>query len=242
MNILQNANAAGTDGTNLFDAMQYVTNPYALLAYLFLAVVVALGWSDVPARFRGTALTALAVLIVLAVAFLLRNSLTNVADNSMIRLANDGNRSWRAVPGMEVELLDVASLEGNTKRMRAISGHAWNLTLPTCLPQRVFRRASVPGVSPEQHRAMTQEQWQDYLDSLGELQSDTVKDIPFVQLAITADGRRVEGPCGGWWLKGDVVDIPRADGTHVRLRIANIYNTKNRTSGEPEAINIELLN
>lgn len=240
MNIVQNANVAA-DAGNLFSAVQYVTNPYALLAYLFLAVVVAIGWSDIPARLRGLALTALAILVIAAVAFLLRNSLSNVAEHSMIRLANDGNRAWRAVDGVEVELLDVASLEGRVKPNIPVSGHAWNLTLPPCLPQRVFERAVVPHVEPDRYRAMTQQGWEDYLEGLGELKSDTVKDIPFVRLAIVSDGRRVDGLCGGWYLKGDIIDIPRLDGSQVRLRIANIYNTKNQTSGEPEAINIELV-
>jgi hypothetical protein len=55
------------------------------------------------------------------------------------------------------------------------------------------------------------------------------------------DGKEAAAVSGRWWFKGQTVEVPGPDGRTVRFKLANIYNTKNRTSGEPEAINLQLL-
>ncbi len=55
------------------------------------------------------------------------------------------------------------------------------------------------------------------------------------------DGKEAAAVSGRWWFKGQTVEVPGPDGRTVRFKLANIYNTKNRSSGEPEAINLQLL-
>jgi hypothetical protein len=240
----QNATAqlGGEPWYKLFDALQYVTNPYALLGFLFLIAVVGIGFTDMRDRLRGFSLIGLALLIVLTTGLLLRESLGKVAEASLVHLANDPDQqSAEVAQGVRVRLVDTTSLEGKPDQGRRMSGMEFNRTLPPYVPAEVFERANVDPIPPDRFAKLSQAEWDAYLDGLGEAEADAVKDIPFARLRIWVDGKEAAAVSGRWWFKGQTVEVPGADGRPVRFKLANIYNTKNRTSGEPEAINLQLL-
>lgn len=240
----QNATAppGGQPWYKLFDTLQHVNDPYALLGFLFLTVVVGIGFIDMKDRLRGFSLIGLALLIVLTTGLLLRESLGKVAKASLVHLANVGEqRSAEVARGVLVRFVDATSLEGKPDRGRRVSGMEFNRTLPPEVPAELFERANVAPIPPERFARISQAEWDDYLDRLGEAEADAVKDIPFARLRIWVDGKEATGISGRWWFKGQTVEVPGADGRPVRFRLANIYNTTNRSSGEPEAINLQLL-
>lgn len=239
-------NATFSTGTEpwykLFDALQYVTNQYALLAYIFLATIVAISFSNIPVRLRGLTLAGLSLAIVATIGLLLSQSLHRVAEQSLIHLVNyPGRQSAEVAKRVRIQLIDTTSLEGKAKQGIARSGWRFNRELPPYVLEKVMELANAPKLSSQQLNTMTQEDWDKYLAELGPLKSDQVKDISFAKLGIFVDDRPVENLSDRWWFKGDVgkIDVDR-DGS-IRFKVANIYNTKNVTSFEPEAINLQLL-
>ena len=232
--------SGGLPWYQLFDALRHVTNIYALLAFLFLVVVVVLGFAKVEARIRGISLAVLAVLVLGAVVFLLSDTLDDVAERSLVHLVNaPGRTSAEIAPGVVVELMDIDSLEAGVEEGEARSGHAFNLSLPPEVPRRVFEEADLELVERRRYEAMSQQDWEDYLDSLGAVKERTVKDIAFARLKITVDGQEVAGESRRWRFKGDSISVARGSGAVVRFTLANIYNTRT-ASGEPEAVNLQI--
>ena len=233
------AASGGTPFYQMFEALRHVTNPYALLAFLFLVVVVALGFARVDARLRGGSLLVLAVLVLGAIVFLLRDTLDEVAERSLVHLVNaPGEASAEIAPGVVVSLMDIASLEAGPEERVPLSGHAFNVSLPADVPRRVFEEAELEPLDPARFAAMSQQQWEDFLDALGD-RARPVKDISFARFRITVDGRELAEESGRWRFKGDPVPVRRGSEEVVRFVVANIYNTRT-ASGEPEAVNLRV--
>ena len=116
----------------LFDALQSVTNQYALLAYIFLATIVAISFSNISARLRGLTLAGLSLAIVVTIGLLLRQSLNNVAEQSLIRLVNyPGRQDAQLAKRVRIQLIDTTSLEGKAKEGVPRSGQQFNRELPS---------------------------------------------------------------------------------------------------------------
>jgi len=243
--ILQNAIAptASEPWYKLFDALQYVTNKYALLAYLFLTVIVAMSFVKIDPKIRGYIFAVLAVMIVVMIFLLLNGSLKDVEDKSKIHLVNVNNQGMpvQITPRVRVALTDTTSLEGKAKEDQPErSGHQFNKTLPQYVMKRIMDRVNVTDHTVEQIYNMTQEDWDRFLKRLGEQDADKVKDVSFARFEILLDGKEVQELSGKWYFKGDEVAVPLGNNQQVKFQIVNIYNTKNLTSGEPEAVNIKL--
>lgn len=225
----------------MFDALEYVDNPYSLLAIIFLAVIVALSFSDIARDRLGAILTLFGVLIVATIFLLLRDSLDTLREKALVHLVNDFQAPKRATaevaPGVTITLLDTASLEGKVQGGPKKSGLEFNRTLPRPAVDAVFKLAGVP--RPADFWTMSQAQWEEFLDALSDEQADRVKDIPLAQLSVQVDGHDQDTSIG-WWLKHQEFDVRRGERV-MRVRLVNIYNTKSTSSGEPEAINLHIL-
>ena len=227
----------GVPWYKLFEALSYVTNPYALLAYLFLVVIVAIGFSRISERARGLILFVLAVLVIGAVWGLLGKSLEKVADRSSVHLVNEAGRSQAEIlPGVSISLLDVTSLEGKAEEDEVDTGVAANRSLPAHILSDVFERADIRAFDAAQIRAMNQNEWDAYLDTLGEKRRK-VLDTSFAKLRIEVKGQPVRED---WWLKNVPIKLELGDGKVAMIALTNIYNTKNDSSGEREAVNLKV--
>jgi hypothetical protein len=239
---MQAANAVSAEGQvwyQLFEALQYVTNPYALLGFIFLVIIIAISFARISPTLRGLSLAALGPITLLCVYLLLSSSLSVVEKRSLVHLVQaDGANSAEIAPGVTVEMVDTTSLEGKVKPGKPWSGWTRNRDLPFYVVRCTLEKAGVPALSKDEFVRMGQAGWDSYLASLGGELADKVKDRPFTHLKVSVGGEVVSDR---WWFKGEVVPVEVAGAKLTSFKIQNIYNTKNLTSGEPEAINLQVV-
>jgi hypothetical protein len=219
----------------LFDALNYVDNPYALLGYLFLVVIVALGFLKISPHKKGTALLVLAVMILITTGLLLRGSLGEVQRHALIPLINDDqHNSVQVAPGVEIKLLDATSFKAAVDR-RGGSGQAHNQSFEPYVWDGVFQRATIRAEVATRARSMNQQEWDRFRATLSPGIEQKLLTTSFVRLQVTVDGRQTSDR---YWFRGEIVPIPLPQGGQLRFKIVNLYNTR-EDSGEPEAINLQ---
>jgi hypothetical protein len=224
-----------------FDALQYLTNPYALLGFVFLIAMLAFSSiRGVKPVVRLIVSGVLCALVLLFIFLFLQNTLNKVRADVMIHAVRDQQR--RALEkGVEVELVDIDPLQGKAKPGIAVSGHVFNKEkVGTDIVSRIINRAGVVNPDMTAVMAMDQSAWDSYLAGLDQQQAQRIKDIPFARFTFYRDNKPVP-TLSGWYLKGDVIEIPLQKNDKMRLALVNVYNTRNHTSGEPEAVNFRVL-
>lgn len=220
-----------------FNALQYVDNPYALGAFLFLILVIALGRvRGIAPMFRYVGLLCLVFLVVLMMRGLLQTALDGIKNQTLLHLVRDEG-PVNAGEGISVELIDVETLKGGKE-----GGHAFNKSVANAedVLARVLEKAGVTNVTSDQLLAMKDEEWAGFLSSLEAKKAEMIKDIPFAMFAVFCDGRRLSELSEGYYFKGDAIIVSDQKCGPASLRLVNVYNTKHASSGEREAVNLSL--
>ena len=227
-----------------FEALQYVTNPYALFAYIFLGGMVGIGIFVRHKIIKASFLMIFAALALGAAYSLVYTLLANIEEQVKVHLVRRSNRPLVA-PGIEIELLDIETLKGRGD---------WNFNFQLDdgdhVFDEVFARAGVTPPGWTTRAEMDTDKWTEFLTELEEsgdaekcLQAEKIKDIPFAKFRVFVDG--AEDPTLGdkYYFKNDMLCVPLGSSAcgRAKLRIVNIYNTKHHSSGEPEALNIRVF-
>jgi len=233
-------------------------NPFTLIAFAFVLVVFSAPVfisSQLGARGKAISFIVLVVLLfslttIVAVAgvnsgraeirqsIVKSNGLENgpVEEPKILFHLVRGGRPVEIASGLQVELADIETLKGK-------QGLEFNRTLADSerILSHVLSEAGITNVTASQLLTGSSDQWDTFLQDLTEDQRETVKEIPFARFKVLVDNN---GPSEEflkhWYFKGEVVTISRGE-TTVKFRLENVYNTKHKHSGEPEAVNIRLL-
>jgi len=227
-----------------FDALQYVTNPYALFGFVFLIGIVAIGLLVKRQGAKALLLVVFAILALGAAYMLLDTTLASIEKQLLVHLVRDSNRALVA-HGVEVQLADIETLKGKKD---------WEFNAKLDDAERVFAevftRAGVTDANTPVFAQMSSNQWKAFLTDLeeannveAELRAEKIKDIPFAKFRVFVDGVEDPGFVHKYYFKNETLCIPSgtADCARAKLEIVNLYNTKHHSSGEPEAANVRVL-
>lgn len=236
----------GQTFSDAFGSLQYVTNPYALFGFVLLVAMVGIGQASSISPLARTNLLGLSAVGALFIAgYVLVTSLDRaenvVRENLMIHLVKGAGRVALS-NSVEIKLVDIETLKKKVKKHEKPSGHESNKSrgdtehvFGTILAEAGVTDRTVPAVV-----ALSQEEWESFLDGLPPHSKDVILDYPFVRLAVYVDGQRSPQFDSAWFFKNEVVSIPTHGSSVINLRLVNVYNTKHDTSGEREAINVRL--
>lgn len=226
-----------------FDALLYVTDPYSLFGFVFLIGMILIGLFVGHQKARAVLLVLFALLALGATYVLLESTLANVQEQLLVHLVRLKSRALVS-PGVEIQLVDIETLKGKK---------SWEFNVHLDDAKHVFDEVFVrAGVDREGELALTEmdsDSWRDFLEGLEnsdlveeQLRAEKIKDIPFAKFRAFIDGVEDTGVSSKYYFKGETLCLPSdsSDCDRARLKIVNIYNTKHHTSGEPEAVNLQV--
>lgn len=223
-----------------FKSLQYVTNPYALVGFVFLIWAVSISFVKVPPRIKAGLLLVFASLVIGVASYLsLKTSFDRIKDESLVHIVRDGGRVVVA-DGIEVELVDIESLKGK-------SNWTFNSNLPDIqhILDVVLPRASVKQVSV---RDLNEAKWTKLMVSLEEsekIKAEIIEDTSFAKFHVFVDGVEDTNFESKYFFKNEYLCIPfgteKEGCPKARLQVVNLYNTVHHSSGEPEAANLRLI-
>lgn len=222
-----------------FDALQYVTNPYALVGFMFLIGTVAISFVKMQPRIKAGLLIAFASLVIGFACLSLKTTFDRIKDELLVHVVRDGGTGLVA-KGVEVELVDIESLKGK-------NGWAFNHNLPDIqhILDVVLARASVKQIDS---REMNEAKWTALLKSLEKsekIKAEIIEDTGFAKFRVFVDGVEQQGFGKRYYFKNEYLYIPlgteKEGCLRAKLQVVNLYNTKHHSSGEPEAANLRVI-
>lgn len=222
-----------------FDALQYVTNPYALVGFMFLVGTVVISFVKMQPRIKAGLLVAFASLVVGFAYLSIKTTFARIQDELLVHVVRDGGTGLVA-KGVEVELVDIESLKGK-------KGWGFNHNLADIqhILDVVLARASVKQIDS---REMDEEKWTVLLGSLEQsekIKAEIIKDTGFAKFRVFVDGVEQQGFDKKYYFKNEYLCIPlgteKEGCPRARLQVVNLYNTKHHSSGEPEATNLRVI-
>jgi hypothetical protein len=231
-----------------FEVVPYITNPFALLAYMFLVIMIVLAALKINPVLKIVSLLLLASFVLYLTFNLVEDttklSLRNMAKNSLLHLVKDEERV-DITPRVMISLDDIETLKGK-------KNWEFNKKLDdlTHVFDEVFKRAGINRPSVSEILAMESSEWKKFLKGLEDnndleekLKAEKIKDIPFAKLSVFVDGVEVKEFRHKYYFKNEHFDIydESGDSTIAIIEVVNIYNTKHRTSKESEAVNIRIV-
>ena len=172
-----------------------------------------------------------------------QSALHEVRDQSLVHLIKDDSGGWISITDqVDVKLVDIETLKGKTKENESPGGHDFNKSLgdQSHLFSTILVKASVNTTDAKALIGMDQDGWDDFLAGLDKIKSESVKDIPFARLAVRVEGNEIDSFDGRWFFKGEPIPILVDEKESISLELVNVYNTKDKTSGEPEAVNLRV--
>lgn len=233
-----------------FEALQYIDNPYALVAFILLIGLigaVAMNFAKVEPRIKVGFPVALAILVAVFVYLFLKTTMTQVQDELLVHIVRDSGRGLVA-KGVEVQLVDIESLKGK-------GGWEFNANLPDIqhVLHEVFARASVEEMD---WNNMNEKKWAERLTSLEtsddlaeKIRAKMIEDTGFARFRVFVDGMEDRSFEHKYYFKNEYLCIPsHAPGeddscscSRAKLQVVNLYNTIHHSSGEPEAAVLRVI-
>jgi hypothetical protein len=219
------------------DAIEFVTNPFALTAFVLVVILVGIGLFVQSPKTR-TKLLVVFGLVSMAVPILHIYAVkSEVFENSLFHVVREAP-PIELVQNIEISLVDIETLKGK-------KNWEFNSSLigGSNVYSRIMEGAGLPAGSYPNFASLNNKAWRKFIEGLEDsddvevkLQAEKIKDTPFAKFRVLVDGTVVEEISGQWFFKGD--QLPLED---ISIEIANIYNTKHHSSGEREAANVRVL-
>lgn len=219
-----------------FDALQYVTNPYALVGFIFLIGTVAISFVKVQPRIKAGFLVAFASLAIWFAYLSLETTFDRIKNELLVHVVRDGGTSLVA-KGVEVELVDIESLKGK-------NDWEFNHNLPDIqhIIDVIFARASV---KQRDICEMNKKEWIKLFEKSEKIKAEIIEDTGFAKFRVFVDGVEQQGFEKRYYFKNEFLCIPldteKSGCPRARLQVVNLYNTKHHSSGEPEAANLRVI-
>ena len=139
---------------NAFEALQYVTNPYALFGFLFLVLIGVLSvLPGINPKLRFGTISACGVLVLLMAGLSLQSALHNVRDNTLVHLVRDDEAGpVRITDRVAVKRSNIETLKGKDKPDEDPGGHTFNKRLGDSkhIFEMVLRKAGIQIVSAQE--------------------------------------------------------------------------------------------
>lgn len=214
-----------------FEALKYLTNPYAVAGFFSLILILALGLTRLGTIVKMPSILILAVLVVVMASMLARDVFVDARRNVMVHVVRDEGRVLVS-KGIELELADVETLKGEKP-----GGLSFNRALGSDVITSVLRMAKITGKTAEDLSRMSEGEWVQFVKSLEPTQANKLRDIPFAKFRLYVNGVPKPEFSERWYFKHDYLNVPSMNRS---LEIANVYNTKHDTSLEHEAVNLRL--
>jgi hypothetical protein len=237
-----------------FDALQYVTNPYALVGFMFLIGTVAIGFVKLQPRIAAGLLVTFASLVVGFAYLSLKTTVAQIQDELLVHLVRDATPSLVA-KGVEVQLLEIESSKGKPfNANRPDNKHVIHeVFVRAGVGPTDFVRAGVEPTDLVDSANMNAEKWTKLLDSLKKsnnvsrmLRAEKIEDTGFAKFRVFVDGVEDRGFEDKYYFKNEYLCVPSnasnaPDCPRAKLQVVNLYNTIQHSSGESEAANLRVI-